>query len=821
MDEVELRPQAGGISKRTPWRHVLGNIPLLIGSVILLGLFLTTLFGPQFAPQNPYLASQPIVTHYDARLKVLIEPPLPPSAEYPLGTDRWGVDLLSLLLHGARNTLVACLFITTSRVLLGVILGGLAGWNEGRLSDQIVMGAIGVISSVPLLISSMFLIYSLDIRRGLPVFIVALSMVGWTEIAQYIRGEFLVIRSLPFIDGARTVGLHNLAIAVRHVLPNLLSHLLIVSFLEMGAVMMLMGELGFIGVFIGGGSRISIEVALEVREVFRLIEVPEWGAMLAEGFNFLRSKPFVVFPPAVAFFISVLGFNTFGEGLRRHIEMFGLNTAILLRKRMLLILLLITASTVYIIQRTGPAPWFSKVAQSFGGDRAYNEAIALSSMSGRGHGQPGGEQAVDYIANRFEQYGLQPGWKHNSYIYPLEAHLVRPNTQPEMILLSGDGLEQRTFKHQDDFAYLIDGHGGSGSIQGALTFVGFDNQASPSAQQYQGLDLSGRIVLLQEGNAPSDFPTEALIRGAMGVVWIAADEEPLLYSEMLHIGNDHEYLRNPQMPIFKIQPSVAQALVAIDELTIADLFYFEDGGNQLDEGWFSRDLSAQLHMSLELLPEVPHVVNNIIGYLPGSDFDHAQELVVLFASYDGAGVDPDGTIFPGANHNASGIATLLELARHWQEESLDPRRPVLLVAWGTEVLGNKGIQDYFGERLNFQHLLSANSNRRVHPFVIFHLDSVGAGEEALKVSEHIPARYLRLLKVSADEVEIKVLVSTDESSSIQDDEGTNIPIVQLGWAQDVSQSQEDTSDSLTTDRFQDFGETLTFMMVKLLRSMEY
>lgn len=226
-------------------------------------------------------------------------------------------------------------------------------------------------------------------------------------------------------------------------------------------------------------------------------------------------------------------------------------------------------------------------------------------------------------------------------------------------------------------------------------------------------------------------------------------------------------------------------------------------------------------MSLELLPEVPHVVNNIIGYLPGSDFDHAQELVVLFASYDGAGVDPDGTIFPGANHNASGIATLLELARHWQEESLDPRRPVLLVAWGTEVLGNKGIQDYFGERLNFQHLLSANSNRRVHPFVIFHLDSVGAGEEALKVSEHIPARYLRLLKVSADEVEIKVLVSTDESSSIQDDEGTNIPIVQLGWAQDVSQSQEDTSDSLTADRFQDFGETLTFMMVKLLRSMEY
>jgi hypothetical protein len=543
--------------------------------------------------------------------------------------------------------------------------------------------------------------------------------------------------------------------------------------------------------------------------------------MLAEGFNFLRSKPFVVFPPAIAFFISVLGFNTFGEGLRRHIEMFGLNTAVLLRKRMLLILLLISASTVYIIQRTGPAPWFSKVAQSFGGERTYSEAITLSSMSGRGHGQPGGDQAVDYIATRFEQYGLEPGWKHNSYVYTIEGQLIRPKNQPEMVLLPSDGSEEKIFQHQEDFAYLIDGHGGSGSVQGSLTFVGFVGRATPSAQEFQGLDLRGKIVMLQEGNAPSNFPTEALIRGAEGVVWITADEDPVLYSEMLHIGNDRDYLRQPQMPIFKIRPSVAQALVAIDELTIADLFRLEEDGEQMESGWFSRDLSAQIRMSLDLLPEEPHVVSNIIGYLPGSDFDHAEELIVLFASYDGAGVDPNGTIYPAANHNASGIATLLELARHWQEERLDPRRPVLLVAWGTGILGNEGIQDYFGQRLNFQHLLSANSNRRVHPYVIFNLDNVGAGEGTLQVSESIPTRYLRLIKASADEVEIEVLVSTDASSSIQDDEGSGIPIIQFGWTQRELSPKGDTSDRLMVNRFQDFGETLTFMMVKLLRSMEY
>ena len=101
------------------WRIVLGNPPLLIGTLILLFLFVIVLFGPALAPQNPYLSGQPISRHYDAERGILVDPPLPPSAEFPFGTDRWGMDLLSLLLHGARNTLVACVFIASVRVLLG------------------------------------------------------------------------------------------------------------------------------------------------------------------------------------------------------------------------------------------------------------------------------------------------------------------------------------------------------------------------------------------------------------------------------------------------------------------------------------------------------------------------------------------------------------------------------------------------------------------------------------------------------------------------------------------------------------------------------
>ena len=221
-DNLPAGSAPAGARGRLRPRDVIFNVPLVIGTLIVLGLFLMVLFGPRWAPKNPYIAGQHIVPHYDFAKEEYISPPLPPSAEFPLGTDRWGNDLLSLLMHAARNTLVACSFITMVRVALGLILGGIAGWNEGGSSDQMIMGVIGIITSVPTLISSMILIFALDIRRGLPVFIVALSLIGWAEIAQYIRSEFLVLRKMPYIEGAHATGLTGLGIAVRHVVPNVL-----------------------------------------------------------------------------------------------------------------------------------------------------------------------------------------------------------------------------------------------------------------------------------------------------------------------------------------------------------------------------------------------------------------------------------------------------------------------------------------------------------------------------------------------------------------------------------------------------------------------
>ena len=324
-------------------RDVVLNLPLVIGALIVAALFAIVLFGPLWAPENPYLVGTRGLLLVDGELT---SPPWPPSAEQPLGSDQWGRDILSLLLYGTRNTLVACTFITMARLILGLILGTIAGWNEGSLADRTIMGAIGVTTSLPMLLTGMILIFALDIRRGISVFILALCLLGWGEIAQYIRSEFLTLRQRPFIEGARAVGLRGVSIAVRHIIPNILPQLIVLALLEMGAVLMVLGELGFVGVFMGGGTR--QENSLE--RLVTIPDIPEWGAMMADSRLWARAKPWMVFYPALAFFVAVVGFNALGEGLRRLIERAAVNTAFLLSRRMLVVVALVTAATVYIVK---------------------------------------------------------------------------------------------------------------------------------------------------------------------------------------------------------------------------------------------------------------------------------------------------------------------------------------------------------------------------------------------------------------------------------------------------------------------------------------
>jgi peptide/nickel transport system permease protein len=805
-DDVSEAEPAALVSprRRLRARDTILNLPLVIGTLVVAGLFAVVLFGPLWAPENPYLVGTRGLMLVEGELT---SPPWPPSEAQPLGSDQWGRDILSLLLYGTRNTLVACTFITMARLILGLILGTVAGWNEGSLADRTIMGIIGVTTSLPMLLTGMILIFALDIRRGINVFIIALCMLGWGEIAQYIRGEFLVLRKRPFIEGARAVGLRGASIAVRHILPNILPQLIILALLEMGAVLMVLGELGFIGVFMGGGTR--QENSME--RLVTIPDIPEWGAMMADSRLWARSKPWMVFYPALAFFVAVVGFNALGEGLRRLIDRAAVSTAFLLSKRMLLVVAAVTAATVYIVNNVGPAPSYTRLAETFDVEQAMQHVRALAEMDGRRIGSEGGDAAADYIAGKFKEYGLQTGGSALSYFYTFDTRFVEPLDQPELALLGADGSVLRSFQHQIEFGFRIEGHGGSGSAEAPLTLVGF----SPYRREwpweaFRGMDLRGRIVVVLEGNAPPDFTTEALIRGALGVL-LVTDEPHAVRSHIQLADIRADYLRKPTLPILAITPDVADRFLGPDGLSVAALRQrLDEQRSARSNEWFADDLQAQARLHLALSEPREVAVRSVLGHWTGQDVVLDEQMIIVAAHYDGLGSDPDGTRYPAVNDGASGVATLLEIARLWHEADYEPRRTVLFVAWGGGELTRSGAQSYvegYGGGLSLLNTVA-----------VIQLDRLGAGEDVLEII-HEPRQVVDLLRDNAGRLAIPVRLGSGDTHRYQEIVAARRPAVTLRWAGSEVDPRLDTS--IDRSKLQAAGELVNLALITMSREASW
>ena len=774
-------------------RHILLNAPLLVGGVIVLGLFVAVLFGPVWAPENPYLSGMKTL---EVEGDSFASPPFPPSARYPLGTDQWGRDVLSLLLYGARNTLIASLFVTMARLLLGSVLGAIAGWNEDTLVDRLIMGAIGVLTSLPILITGMLFILALDIRRGITVFIVALCLLGWGEIAQHVRSEFISLRKKPFIEGARATGLTGLQMAVRHVLPNVLPSLVVLGLLEMGAVLMLLGELGFVGIFIGGG----IRTTTAADEQITIPSVPEWGAMLAHSRQWALSAPWMVFYPSLAFFVSVMGFNLLGEGLRRLVEEVGVSTSFILSKKMAAVVALVTVATVYIVNNVGPAPFYARLAVEAKGIRAMEDIKSLTEMGGRGTGTQGARQAAEFIAARFEEYGLQAGGDANTYFDETEAAMVWPLEQPLLALVDEGGREIRRFRYRRDYGFVSRGHGGPGEAEAPVTFVAFDPERFAfSYEALKGLDLRGQVAMFVADNAPAEFPVEALIRGAQGLLVVADDVTP----GNVIVGEEAEHLRKPTIPIFRITPEVAEAILSEAGFSPDELLRRPSGQ---EEPWAAVQTGVRVRMSLKLTPMERRKIRNVIGVLPGKDVILDEQAVILAAHYDGPGADPDGTVYPAADDNASGVAVLLEIARLWHEQGFEPRRTIVFAAWDG-AFANEAGAEFFWQGKNVVSLLET--------VAVLELDALTHEGDSLAV--HGDPDIADLIRRSASRLDVPVGEAEEPLHPYQFALEGSLPMAVLTRAGPRPVLEEDTIERVNPDRLDEAVKVVNLTMITLAR----
>ena len=221
--------------------HYKHNIPAIIGSILVVVAILVAVFGRFIAPQNPY----------DLTAISLADSYLPPvwldggKAGFLLGSDEQGRDILSAIIYGSASSIMIGLVGMICSCAIGTTLGLLAGYFGGKV-DAVIMRIADVQLSFPSMLIALFIMSVFG--RGVGKLLIALTMVGWVTYARTVRGETLSVKKMEYVEAARTIGLPNSIIIIKHVLPNVINSIIVLATIQIGSFILTEATLSFLGV---------------------------------------------------------------------------------------------------------------------------------------------------------------------------------------------------------------------------------------------------------------------------------------------------------------------------------------------------------------------------------------------------------------------------------------------------------------------------------------------------------------------------------------------------------------------------------------------
>lgn len=263
------------------WKRLLKNRLAAAGGVLLLGFLLLAIAAPLAAPQDPFAQN-------------LYERLQPPSLANPFGTDDFGRDVLSRVIHGARISLRVGVTAVLIALVLGVPIGLVSGYWGGAL-DQVLMRAMDLMLAFPSILLAIAIVAILG--PGLENAMLAVGVVAVPQYARLVRASALSVRGQDYVQAMHALGAGDFHILFFSVLPNCLTPLIVQSTLGLATAILDAAGLSFLGL----GAQPPL---------------PEWGAMLTGGRELVLRAPWVLTFPGVAIFLTVLAFNLLGDGLR-------------------------------------------------------------------------------------------------------------------------------------------------------------------------------------------------------------------------------------------------------------------------------------------------------------------------------------------------------------------------------------------------------------------------------------------------------------------------------------------------------------------------
>ncbi|MBN1400035.1 MAG: M28 family peptidase, partial [Anaerolineae bacterium] len=615
-----------------------------------------------------------------------------------------------------------------------------------------------------------------------------------------------------------------------HVLPNVWPTMVSLAFLEMGAVLMILGELGFLGVFIGGGLGADGEYGLPAIIYY---DVPEWSVMLANSWRSFRSHPWATLYPGLAFFLAILGFLFLGEGLRWLTERLTLTFRGLFNRYTMAALLVATLGTRWMLRSTSLYNSFAPSAEAFNGAKALQDVRTLSDVSfeGRLAGTEGADRAAEWIAERFEQLGLQPaGDNHDGFYQNLTENYRVFSAPPSLVLRSPDGA-QMPITYGSDFVEHIGRYDIGGVGAGEIVIVASGAQwvwdEVETARKF-GISRAelehGERVILQVW--PQVFRDGQHLPHA-GLLTMAQDNPVDDASEPAPVGGYALEVHRYEMPAWEplsgipvphalVSRELVERLLPDEAPALEELVQISREGEEaiyIPTGW-----RAALAVPTKQQSNVP--VRNVIAFWPGKDMIMDSDAVIVTAHYDGLGRHPDGTLYPGANDNASGIATMLEMIRTLKQGDYAPKRTIIFVAWvGREFHEPVDVERFLEARIGFAEAYNV--------IAAIQIEGVGAGTgESAVIWQSSSERLHEVVRRSARQV--RTPLATHAMGLHADPEvwpapKTESPSVTITWAGSdaLAHRPVDTVATIDTTKLDHVGHMLALSVMVLASDPGY
>lgn len=278
---VETQQEKSSGPWKEAWRSFKKNKIALIGAIIVAFFIILAIFGPLIAPQG--INEQQL----SERLKA-------PSADHWFGTDDFGRDIFSRIVHGARLSLMVGFFSVMGSVVIGSVLGIIAGYY-GRFIDAIISRIFDILLAFPSILLAIAIVSVLG--PSLTNALIAIAIINIPNFGRLIRSKVLSIKQEEYIMSAKAIGMSDLRILFAHILPNSMTPVIVQGTLAIATAIIEAAALGFLGL----GAQAP---------------QPEWGKMLADARVYLVNAPWTMLFPGLAIMLTVLGFNLMGDGLR-------------------------------------------------------------------------------------------------------------------------------------------------------------------------------------------------------------------------------------------------------------------------------------------------------------------------------------------------------------------------------------------------------------------------------------------------------------------------------------------------------------------------